>query len=38
MVDKEIIKKRLGSLSEQDLVRVDTELRRAFGLGRARES
>jgi mRNA interferase MazF len=37
-VDKEIIKKRLGSLSEQDLAHVDTELRRAFGIGRARGS
>jgi mRNA-degrading endonuclease toxin of MazEF toxin-antitoxin module len=36
-VDKQIVKKSLGVLSAEDLVRVDTELRRAFGLGRTRE-
>jgi mRNA interferase MazF len=37
-VDKEIIKKRLGVLSQQDLAQVDVELRRALGLGRGRGS
>ena len=35
-VDKQIVKRSLGVLSGEDLLRVEAELRRAFGMDRSR--